>query len=46
MLRKGAFYVAGLIGLYIVVWNGSNAGKVFSAGAQGFATDVRALQGR
>jgi hypothetical protein len=46
MIRKLAFYGAALIGVYLVVYNGTNSGKVFTAGANGLATDVKAFQGR
>lgn len=39
-------YGAGLIGLYLVVANGSNFGQVMSAGAAGGSQLVRSLQGR
>lgn len=46
MLRTLGKYGAGLIALYLVVYNGSKAGTVISGGASGIATDVKALQGR
>lgn len=46
MGRKGLQYAAGLIGLYLVVYYGTNAGKVISAGANGSATIVKSLQGK
>jgi hypothetical protein len=39
-------YGAGLIGLYIVVANGTNFGTAFSAGAQGVSAVTKTLQGR
>jgi hypothetical protein len=39
-------YGAGLIGLYIVVANGSKFGQVISAGAEGTARVTKTLQGR
>ena len=39
-------YGAGLVGLYIVVANGSNFGTAFSAGARGVSDVTRTLQGR
>lgn len=35
-----------LIALYIVVANGTNFGKAFTAGAQGISTVTKTLQGR
>ncbi len=46
MLNRLARYGFGAIALYLVVYNGSNAGKVIGAGAQGLAVDVKAFQGR
>lgn len=46
MGRKALQYTAGLISLYIVVANGSNFGKVFSAGATGGTQLIKGLQGR
>ena len=46
MFRKAMGYGAGLIALYLVVFNGSKAGTLFKAGASGVATDVKAFQGR
>ncbi len=46
MLRELGKYGAGLIALYLIVYNGTNAGHVVSAGASGISTDVKALQGR
>lgn len=45
-MRLALKYGAGLIGLYLVVYNGSKAGNVIKAGAAGVATDVKAFQGR
>jgi hypothetical protein len=39
-------YFASLIGLYIVVANGSNFGTAFKAGASGVSTVTKSLQGR
>jgi hypothetical protein len=39
-------YFAGLIALYIVVAHGSQAGQVFTAGANGLGTVTKNLQGR
>lgn len=39
-------YVAGLIGVYIVVANGTNFGKAFTAASNGTSTVFRTLQGR
>ena len=46
MLRKFGTYGAGLIALYLVVFNASGAGKVIAAGANGTTTVVKGLQGR
>ena len=46
MVRKLAQYGAGLIALYIIVANASNAGKVFTAGAAGGSQFTKTLQGR
>ena len=46
MLRQSLKYGAGLIALYVVVYYGSNAGKVVSSGASGGATIIKAFQGR
>lgn len=46
MGRKALTYTAALIGLYIVVANGSKFGRVFTAGARGSSGFVRTLQGR
>lgn len=46
MGRKALTYGAGLIALYLVVYNGSKSGRVVSAGAKGSATVIRTLQGR
>jgi hypothetical protein len=39
-------YFAGLIALYLVVANGSQAGQAFSAGAKGVSDVTKSLQGR
>lgn len=39
-------YGATLIGLFIVVANGSGFGTAFTAGAQGVSNITRSLQGR
>jgi len=46
MGKQALRYGAGLIGLYLVVANGSQFGQVISAGANGIATTSRVLQGR
>ena len=46
MFRQSIKYGAGLIGLYLVVYYGSNAGKVVTAGANGGGTIIKAFQGR
>lgn len=45
-MKQYAKYGAGLIALYIVVANGSKAGRAFNAGAKGGVSFVKALQGR
>ena len=39
-------YYATLVGLYIVITNGSKFGTVIQKGAEGTATVTRALQGQ
>lgn len=46
MGNKFARYGFGLIALYLVVYYGSNAGKVFRQGAYGTTDVIRAFQGR
>lgn len=46
MLKQSLKYGASLIGLYLVVANGSNFGQVISAGAEGASRVTRTLQGR
>lgn len=46
MLKKGLLYTAVLVGVYLFVANATGAGRVISAGASGYATGVKALQGR
>jgi hypothetical protein len=45
-MNKALRYGAGLIALYLVVYNGSKAGTLFRAGAYGTTDVVKALQGR
>lgn len=45
-MNKALRYGFGAIGLYLVLYYGTNAGKLISAGASGAATDVKAFQGR
>lgn len=45
-MKQYGKYFAGLIGLYIVVANGSNFGTAFSAGATGISGVTKTLQGR
>lgn len=45
-MKQYGKYFAGLIGLYIVVANGSNFGTAFSAGAAGVSSVTKTLQGR
>jgi hypothetical protein len=44
-VKQYAKYYAGLIALYIVVAKGSNFGQTIKAGADGFATATKSLQG-
>jgi hypothetical protein len=46
MGRQFMKYGAGLIAFYLAVANASGLGKVFTDGANGGATVVKALQGR
>jgi hypothetical protein len=46
MGRQALKYGAGLIGLYLIVYYGTNAGGVVRAGANGAATTIKAFQGR
>lgn len=45
-MRVYAKYFAGLIALYLVVYNGSKAGIVIKEGAGGVSTVAKTLQGR
>lgn len=45
-MRTYGKYAAVLIGLYLVVYHGTNAGKLVGAGADGGVKVVKALQGR
>lgn len=45
-MRKGLFYGASLIGLYLVIYYGTNTGKVLSSGAAGTRDVIKAFQGR
>lgn len=45
-MKNYAKFGAGLIALYLVVANGTKAGRAIRAGASGTATVVRAFQGR
>lgn len=45
-MKQYGKYFAGLIGLYIVVANGSNFGKAFTSGAAGVSSVTKTLQGR
>jgi hypothetical protein len=46
MLKKLAGYGTGLIALYLVTNNLSNAGAIITAGSQGLSTVTKTLQGR
>lgn len=45
-MRVYGKYFAGLIALYLVVYNGSKSGTVIKAGAGGISTVAKTLQGR
>lgn len=45
-MQKYLRYGAGLIALYIIVYNGSKAGQVFKDGASGVSSVAKTLQGR
>lgn len=46
MGRKALTYGAGLIAIYLVVYNGSKSGTVFKQGAAGGVSLIKAFQGR
>lgn len=46
MGRQALKYGAGLVGLYLVVYYGTNAGNVIRAGASGVSTVTKGFQGR
>lgn len=46
MIRQLAKYGAGLIALYIVVYNASGAGSLLTKGATGVQGITKTLQGR
>jgi hypothetical protein len=45
-VRVYAKYMAGLIALYLVVYNGSKSGIVMKEGAAGSSKVIKTLQGR
>lgn len=45
-IGKAGATIGGLVALYIVVFNGSKAGAVLKAGADGSSKFVKTLQGR
>jgi hypothetical protein len=45
-MKQGLKYGTGLIALYLIVANGTKAGRAFRQGASGTATIVKAFQGR
>ncbi len=45
-MKKFITYSAGLIALYLIVYNGSNSGQLITKGANGATSLVRAFQGR
>jgi hypothetical protein len=46
MGKKLATYGAGLIGLYLVVFYSTGAGKIITTGSAGGTSVIKALQGR
>lgn len=44
-MKQYGKYFASLVGLYIIVANGSGFGTAFTAGANGLATVTKQLQG-
>jgi hypothetical protein len=45
-MKNGLKYGAALVGLYLIVYNGSKSGTVLSKGAAGGAQIIKAFQGR
>lgn len=45
-MNKYLRYGVGLVGLYIIVANASNAGAAITSGANGISTVTRTFQGR
>lgn len=45
-MKNAVKYGAGLVALYLVVANGTKAGRAFRSGAAGAGTIIRAFQGR
>lgn len=45
-MKQALKYGAGLIGLYLVVSKGTNAGRAMKDGASGGVSIIKALQGR
>lgn len=45
-MRVYAKYAASLIALYLVVYNGTKAGKLLTDGAKGAGVIIKDLQGR
>jgi hypothetical protein len=45
-MRNALKYGAGLIALYLIVYNGSRSGTVFREGAKGVGGVVKSFQGR
>jgi len=46
MLKKGILYTFIVVGVYIAVAHATDAGRLLTATAGGYATAVKALQGR
>lgn len=46
MIKQSMKYGVGLVALYLLVANASNAGTLFTSGANGVSTVTRTFQGR
>lgn len=46
MWKKGLLYTFIVVGVYIAVAHATDAGRLLTSGASGYATAVKALQGR
>lgn len=45
-MKTAIFYTAVLVGVYLIVSNATGAGRLLSAGFNGYQGSVRTLQGR